>query len=224
VKNLLESYISLLVEKIHSSTFKLNEFKKLKTRNDKLDYAKHSLESLGRGSARHVFALSSNYALKIAINPKGVAQNEAELDVYTNPKTKGIVAKIFDYDKDYHWIVSEIVKPFRTTGEFERFMGSNDWDDFDSSFDNIMWCADNPINPQAMNSIKNLPQKLKDFIYALSELIKINNLTPGDVINHEHWGHTTNGEVVILDYGLTEKVYDDHYSKASLNNKFSLKS
>jgi hypothetical protein len=53
-----------------------------------------------------------NTLLKIATGDSGVAQNKAEVDVFTNPKTKQIVATIFDFAKDYSWLSSELVNPF----------------------------------------------------------------------------------------------------------------
>jgi len=86
--------------------------------DDQWEYANEHLELLGVGSARSVFLLSSRYVLKMARGDrgfsfeKGTAQNEAEVDVYTDPRTKPIVTKIYDFDpKKYTWVVSELVRP-----------------------------------------------------------------------------------------------------------------
>lgn len=101
--------------------FNMNEFKKLVKRynthpdgitgepasspKNYFEYASLNLEELGKGSSRIVYLLSAKKVLKIALNVKGIAQNEAEIDIYTNPKTKAIIAKIFDYDVDYKYII-----------------------------------------------------------------------------------------------------------------------
>lgn len=55
--------------------------------------------------------LRSKRVLKIALNKQGIAQNEAEINIFTNPITKPIVAKVYDYDPNFLWIISELVRP-----------------------------------------------------------------------------------------------------------------
>jgi hypothetical protein len=84
-------------------------------------YAKQHLPLLGKGSSRITFALNSSKVLKIAMNTAGIAQNEAELDVFTHNQDNALVTKIFDYAPDLKWIISEIVKEFDSEQEFEKF-------------------------------------------------------------------------------------------------------
>jgi len=123
--NTLRNYVRLILsERIRAkdpsssssrkATFNMNDFKKLK-QNDPLEgtflkYAKRNLQRLGEGSSREVFLLSSQKVLKVAVNEKGIAQNEAEIDVYTNPKTRPIISKVYDYGSGYEWLVSELVR------------------------------------------------------------------------------------------------------------------
>lgn len=79
---LLKAFItSVLSERIRSTSststtsFKLNEFKKLQTTDDCIEYAKKRLKLLGEGSSRIVFILSSKKVLKIA---KGKPKKEYE--------------------------------------------------------------------------------------------------------------------------------------------------
>lgn len=87
-------------------------------------YAESKLEKLGEGSSREVYLLSNRHVLKMAI-PKertaarGVAQNEAEVEAYTNPKMKPVLSKIYDADSRYLWIVSELVRPLDYREFFE---------------------------------------------------------------------------------------------------------
>lgn len=100
--------------------------------NQMVTYAKKNLQLLGEGSARIVFLLSNRYVLKIArpgATQKGVAQNKSEVDVYTNPKVRPIVTAVYDSDKQYKWIVSEIVRPLYSQQEFEQMTGIS-WEIF----------------------------------------------------------------------------------------------
>lgn len=79
---------------------------------------KYKLPYLGSGSSRAVWALSSSKVIKLARNDKGgIRQNKAEVEVWTNPSTKGIAAEIYDFDSDgYVWVISELVKPLSGGG------------------------------------------------------------------------------------------------------------
>ena len=89
--NLLLEYIALLSEKIRSrkvdddSRFNMRTFQSLPDYKSAIAYADKYLQMLGRGSSRATWLLNSRQVLKIALSSKGNAQNEAEIDVYTNP-------------------------------------------------------------------------------------------------------------------------------------------
>lgn len=109
--------------------FDLNFFKKLSW-TEKHDYAEKHLPRLGTGSSRDVYALSGHKVLKISLDhEKGFGQNEAEVEIYSNPMTKPIISKIYDFDsKNYEWLISEIAKPFQTSKEFEEKVGISIFD------------------------------------------------------------------------------------------------
>jgi len=83
-------------------------------------YAKKFLPELGRGSSRVAFALSSSKVLKVALNPAGISQNQAELEIFTHNKDNSLVTRIFDYSPDYKWLISELVKEIQWE-EFEKY-------------------------------------------------------------------------------------------------------
>lgn len=97
--------------------FDLNFFKSLKSAYQAVVYAEERLEALGAGSSRMVFLLSSGKVLKIAHGKQnaGKAQNQEEVSVFTNPKSRPVVAKVFDYDPNFRWIISELVKPLENS-------------------------------------------------------------------------------------------------------------
>src|SRR5690606_1232492 len=93
--------------------FKWNTFIKIDDYYERMTYARRFLELLGVGSSRYAYRLSTDKVLKISVDEdRGVAQNEAEVAAYTNPDTRKMVTKIFDFDSDnYEWLVSEAVRP-----------------------------------------------------------------------------------------------------------------
>jgi len=207
---LLAECIQLMVERIKSkyvhdikqsfgTRFNLETFKNIDNIHVLNSYAKRFLNKLGQGSSRAAYLLSGRYVLKIAINKKGLAQNETEASVYTNPKTKEVVAKIHDYDHDYKWLISDVVNPIKSEEEFEQISGEP-WQEF---IDGV-WDDD---KPQTLLSI------------AARSTVKSNDLMFGDVDNVEHWGKTPDGRVVLLDYGFTGEVFDKYYSKSPVTFK-----
>ena len=108
------------------TNFRWDAFKRAIKDEEGLYYAQKHLKKLGEGSGRRVFLLSNRFVLKIAMNEKGWAQNQAEVDIYTNPHTKPIVAKIYDFDPHYNWLVSELVRPIANKKEFEKHFGVSD--------------------------------------------------------------------------------------------------
>lgn len=75
---------------------------------------KYGLPRMGRGSSRAVYALSTSKVLKISTEDRGRAQTEAEVSVWTNPATRAVAARVFDFDPDYAWSVMEVAKTFKS--------------------------------------------------------------------------------------------------------------
>lgn len=219
---LLREWITLMVEKIRTDKggkgkfgdkFNLNKFKELDGIHIMLDYASSFLETLGTGSSRRAFLLSGKYVLKVALNEKGLAQNQAEVDVYTNPQSQAVVAKVYSFDPKYQWLISDLVKPITDVSEFEQLSGI-DWRSFCDKVNRGMKNkAVEPDDPAFVKSVVNTALK--------------NNLLRGDIAQQDHghdpsqdvlshWGKTPDGRLVLLDYGFTHEVWASHYSKPAL--------
>jgi hypothetical protein len=220
---LLQEYVSLLIEKIRTQKgqkgplgekFDLKHFKSLDNINTMLEYAKAFLQPLGEGSSRKAFLLSSKYALKIAINKKGLAQNEQELDVFTNPKSKPVVAKIYDAGSEHQWVISDLVKPLAAENagkrEFEEHTGIQ-WADFEADLTDFVK-KKNEITPEDIELMGG--HKAVAFIQAVVATARASNLLVGDLKEPSHWGKTPDGRLVLLDYGFSEDVWSQHYSKS----------
>lgn len=207
---LLREYVDLVIERIRTTKnvdsergrrFDFSKFKRLDDIDDMLHYASLYLEFLGKGSSRAAFIFSSRYALKVALNDKGLAQNEAEVNVYTNPTSKPIVAKIQAFDPRFRWLVSELVNPLQNEGEFKKLSGT-DWEEF------IEQIYDINIAGQHQEGRRYSPIAL-----ATATTMKQNQLLLGDIDAIPHWGKTHDGRVVLLDYGLTSDIAKTHYPK-----------
>jgi hypothetical protein len=216
-KRLLKEYLELMIEKLRSkrkiktrfggSNFDMKEFKSLPNESIMQAYAMNYLEPLGQGSSRIAFVLSSKKVLKIARNEKGIAQNKAEVEVYTEPATADVAAGIYDADNEGKWVISDLVKPITSMNEFKSLTGV-DWQEFVQDLTAS-------VSAFARKSKMPLPSGAHEFtkkVYDMAEKGS-NRLKLADLTVLDHWGKTPDGRAVILDYGYTEDVATKHYSK-----------
>lgn len=215
--DLLREWISLMIEKIRTKKgeksvfgdkFNLNKFKTLDSIHIMLEYADKFLSVMGQGSSRKAYLLSGKYVLKVALNEKGISQNQAELDVFTNPQSQSVVAKVYSYDPKFQWLISDLVKPITNVDEFEQLSGI-DWRSFCDMVNNGIYN-------------KNVKPKDPSFVKAVVNTALKNNMLRGDIVQQDHsrapnedvlghWGKTPDGRLVLLDYGFTHEVWAAHY-------------
>lgn len=202
--------------------FRKKQFFACKTLQEKLDYAEKNCVFIGKGSTRIVYRVrKSSYVLKIALNEKGIAQNQAEVEVWTQIHEKSpLITNIRDFANDYSWIESQIVKPLNDK-EFEKLMGFS-WYLFE---DAIIEAQQNSCWRKEISTRRDVWKRRKrtklvnqadailtsSFVDNVINMIEDNKLNPGDIKEVYHWGKTTDQRVVLLDYGLTADVVKKHY-------------
>jgi hypothetical protein len=175
----------------------LKELSKIETFKDRTAFAEKHLEHLSSGSSRIIYLTPDHQVLKLAKNERGIAQNKVEAKVkspFVNETTKA--------DPNGIWKLS----PYRdkiTEKEFEALTKTN-FKDFASAIDfGIQKKGKKP---------DNFDQIAKSEIYkAIIQLNKEHNLLPGDLTRISSWGKSDK-HPVLLDAGLTRKVYDDFYT------------
>jgi hypothetical protein len=173
------------------------------------------LVALGKGSSREAYLVGSKKVLKRALNLKGLAQNHAEVDVYTNPKTKPLVAKIYDFAPDYSWVVSELVEELNKK-KWEKYVGFPFYFFVEAMYAHPMSSvAEIAAATQADygSTDKEVQDffKKSDWVESVLELKRTAHLEIGDLARPEHWGRTLDGRVVLLDYGFTKDVAEEYY-------------
>jgi hypothetical protein len=181
-----------------SGKFNISQFKQIQSAPMALEYAQTYLEPIGAGSSRAAFILTGRYALKVALNDKGLAQNEAEFTAYqkTTEETRKIVAKVYQHGSSFQWLISDLVKPLKTAAEFKSLTG----EDFEKLCDNIEELYTN-----------GQPNEDSELLDAVENLINDNELEWADLTDLWQWGKTPDGRAVVLDYGFTTDVYEKHY-------------
>lgn len=156
------------------------------------------LELLGEGSSRKTYLLSSKYAIKIAKNPAGIHQNRQEVEFWTDPRFTGIVANIADYQDKFIWIMVELVRPLKSESEFISLTGMSFYD-FDLYVKGTI----------TEDKAKNVPP----FVARLRKLVQDKVISAADATKLSSFGKTSDGRVVLLDYGLTSSIYRTHYNE-----------
>lgn len=256
IQTILESYINILVEKVRAAKQKQGRFltseeqfsfqamkalftqyptKELNAMKGRT-YVDRFFKSLGTGSARRAYLFSSSKVLKVVapgnLN-KGVAQNKAEVEIFTDPRLKKyeFTTKIIDFDsQDYLWLLTELVKVC-SFEEFNNFFGLAPL--FNPSFEispDVLLI--NLMNRSRNHSFQDACQLYIDFVETydpphaikfleetknnkrLEKLFSFGNefnLLNLDLFVYEHWGKTADGRIVLLDFGATDEVLRTYY-------------
>jgi hypothetical protein len=204
-----EEVIRQIEEMAYPISFNFEEFKKIKSFSGKQKYAQQNLpEKLGQGSSRAVFRVDEEKVIKIALNKKGLLQNEAEIEPFK--QNYEIVSRVFDYDKnDNMWLEMEYAEKV-TPKRFEELTNIK-LDDLKTyllskKYDYIK------IDKELFNKIND-----NEFVQELMSLINDYGYPiAGDFGKASSYGEVTrNGKptIVLIDFGYTEKVEKIYYPK-----------
>lgn len=212
-----------LEEAAYPSNFNMEEFKSMGTYAARVKYCQERLRRLGSGSGRIVYLIDNETVLKLARNPKGVAQNEVEGGDYYLRKI-GLFPEVYDIDDNYLWI--EMQRAIRAQpADFKRICGYGfnvvcAWVDY-LAYDNT------PPQYKAIFNSDEFNERLNDYdsvFYQLQDYIGncLGNAV-GDLKQSSSWGVIMdNGEerLVVVDYGLNKQVFNDYYKPKKIANNF----
>jgi len=174
-------------------------------------------KSFGAGSSRDTYMLTSKRIMKLAMNDKGLAQNEEELRI--SKEIPALTTKIFAFgpsDSKVGWLVSELVKELTNEKEFEQLAGIS-FGAMNAVLTSYAGSWSKAVE-KAMPILKYNYKEYIDLILNPTGFIKLvkdgleKKLMPADLTVLEHWGKTTDGRIVLLDYGFTKDVQKKHYS------------
>ena len=213
----------ILFEKIRSKgNFDIREFKALKTIEELRSYAReHELQKLGAGNSRIVYALSSRFAVKIALYDQGLEQNEAEVKLSETSGINNVMAKVHSHDPEYKWIIADLVRPLswlhndKESKDFENKTGVSR-----QEFSNLLRYSSsgqfhslhNSDDKDGKDPWDNYPDS--KFLVGLRKLIDSGVSAP-DLGRMEQYGIAPDGRVVILDYGGTVSILTQKTSQES---------
>lgn len=192
----------------------LAEFLNIKSFVGRIKYAKQYLTGIGSGSGRIVFDIDGERVLKLAKNPKGIAQNEAEANAGRYDDTHSIVTKVFEEADDNTWLISEKGNKVseRRIKELTGIPSLSDLFYYVRNFDSSNHGRGN-IFRQDADIIELLDEN--EWVQDLMNFIANYGQNPGDFGRPSSYGEVLRDgqpSIVLTDYGLNDEVYDTHYS------------
>lgn len=205
-----------LQEMAYPTTWSLEKFKSIRSFAGKLRYADEHLKKLASGSARTIFKIDDEKVLKVAKNNKGLAQNSVESEFYL--QNYDIIARVFETDEDNEFLEMEYAKKI-TKKRFKELTGLTL-----QEVQDYLSYLHYDMNPRK-RSRYYVPKEINlseyesnfEFISSLREVCLDYDMNyPGDFGRESTYGEVMrNGEptIVIIDFGLTNSVYDDFYRR-----------
>lgn len=194
-----------------SEAFSFDTLKRINSFNGRLKYCLDTLGfRVGSGSSRTCFQLDDNRILKLALNAKGIAQNEVESRVDNNLDSLGIRPEIYDEtDYENNWfIVCEYVLPAKKA-DFKQTLGMT-WEEY---CDFVKTCnaekngGYHPIDWDAMYEMT----ENNDSLYGIHDYIANYDAPIGDLLRICNYGLSKSNGIVILDTGLDDYVFNNFY-------------
>lgn len=204
-----------VVPEAYPPTWNLETFKSLKSFSKRVAYCNQHLQRLSSGSGRIAYKIDEEKVLKLARNEKGIAQNGVERDSYVQDAYGDIVAKVFEVDPDDLWIEMELAKKL-SPHRFKSLVGADvkDVGMYLQELEHRYHGKQSPFWRVKDEVREQLDQN--EWVQQVYTLCREVDLVTGDFGKASSFGEVTrNGKptVVIIDMGLTNAVYKDHYSE-----------
>lgn len=188
-----------------------------KTFKSRLEYAKNRAPKLGGGSSRIAFTIPDNgrpTVLKIAKNKKGLAQNEAEVDILTDGYIKNldIVIPLIDYDKVNEqpiWLQTELAQKASEKQLCDIMKSGKYLFHLTTYASSLIGNPDGWAMGRVREHLKSLSSEdleiFKEYASEIATLLQATNLKYGDLDRAANWG-LYKGRPVIIDLGFTDSV------------------
>jgi hypothetical protein len=189
----------------------MEEFKSLKSFNKRIKYCEEHLSRISSGSGRIVYKIDDEKALKLAKNRKGIAQNEVEIDYSQDNYINHLFAETYEFHPDFLWLEMELCVKINHA-KFKQLTGVNF-----REFSNMIHYEKERVTSRTDRLIISQPPNYdelieNEFIMDIVDYMNNYDIPFGDLIRINTYGENYDNEIVIVDYGLTQKVFDDYYS------------
>jgi len=220
INNIIEQEIQKFLDEDYPQSFDMEYFKSLTSIQKRIEYCNQHLQRLKSGSSRIVYKIDEEKVLKLARNRKGLIQNSEEVRNSTDYVLDDLLANVFDYHDDYHWIEMELARPV-TTEKFKQIVGI----DFDTYVSFIKSHHHDITSIGYSNTLKkNFPQEFIDDMYDNNQFVydvlnyigSYDDTFIGDLTKLDSYGivkRNGSDRIVLIDFGLTDSLFKQHYIK-----------
>ena len=214
-----------LEEMAYPVNFNMEELKNINSFVERVKYCNSRLKYLGQGSSRRVYMFDDEKCLKIAKNRKGIAQNIEEINLGNDRYAGSCFAKVYDYEQNGLFVEMELARKAKES-DFESLAGIP----FDFYCDLIVRTAINylPNNCQSRNWVTSSMEDTYNYVMdnidnfefinqVIEYMYNFQVKAYGDLQRISSYGVVKrNGqeELVIVDFGLTEDVFNNYYRKS----------
>ena len=199
----------------------LDKLENIKSFAGKIKFAGENLVRIGSGTGRVVYDIDGTKVLKLAKNPKGVAQNAEEARIGKYDDTKHITTRVFESSDDDTWLIAEKGKKVNEkrikelTGIPNLFQLKLYLINFeaDNNGQRIIFGQDNDIKTQMDDN---------EFVIDLVNFASNYSQVIGDMAKACSYGEVVRDgqpSIVLTDYGLSDEVYNTHYNPTRKQNR-----
>jgi 2'-5' RNA ligase len=192
--------------------FNIDEFEKLTSFAARKRYADENLRKIGAGSARIVYETNDGKVLKLAKNPKGIAQNEYECEMMNDYYIAPYITKIEDCHDENLWVLVEKAKKLTPT-RFREITGV-DIKDLDTFLTNMY--SQNNGRGKIFKQENEDEMWDNEFSSGIADIMNNYGMPAGDLGKLSSYGEVIRDgqpEVVLVDYGLSSDVFSSHYER-----------
>lgn len=198
--------MSIIVNAVVSDP-RIDELKTLKTFLARKKFCDTNFKRLGAGSSRIAYDYSDDFVIKLAKNQKGLAQNNIETDGAL--RNYDIIPLLLDESDNGEWLIVQKAKKI-SEGDFESLA--------EVSFKNF---CDYLRYQEARTRPGKLPEKTEllkslDDNEVCQEIVDIMvnfDMPIGDLCRISSYGKTNQGQLKLIDPGLTKDVWNEYYAK-----------
>lgn len=217
VKNLLQEHLyyhilESLMDEDYPTTWNVEEFAKLRSFAERKRYCDTHLQPISSGSGRIAYKIDEEKVLKLAKNPKGVAQNEVEIEHSQDRYFSFLLARTFHFDNNGLWVEMELAKKCNA-GFFKKMVGGT-INEF------LRYMINFSVENEGGRPFFHVDEKVSEifgenkFVQDLKEYTHAYDVQAGDFGKLSSFGivkRDGQDTLVVIDYGLTKDVHSTHY-------------
>jgi hypothetical protein len=204
----------------YPSGWNVEEFEKIRGFAARKRYCDTHLTYLGMGSSRLGYKIDDEKVLKLARNEKGLAQNNAEIELSDDYHYSHLRTKVYNHHPDDLWIEAQFAEKC-TAAKFKSILGYS-FKDYSHMLEYFYYTILKPSRYFRPDPINNEVEREKitesEFYNDMCSYMHDADMPVGDISAMRTYGIVSdNGDssVVLIDYGLTHDILIQHYMPKS---------